>query len=188
MLLTLTMLSILSLKASRLILRRFLARVQREYGKSVRYIAVPEWQKRGAVHFHVLLWGLPEQSACSGYVKKSRGKSYFVETCHPDKPCERYTRHLQHLWLRGFCDLIETDGSPKLAGYLAKYLQKGLLDKRLGCERSYSVSSNILRPLSISAPGPFERDMRIGVDNPPVQVHEFQTQWLGRCVYQRFNV
>src|ERR1035437_6022100 len=39
--------------------RSFIQAIRYEFGKDVKYIAVPEFQKRGAVHFHCLFWGLP---------------------------------------------------------------------------------------------------------------------------------
>lgn len=41
----------------------FIKALRYKFGKQFRYIAVPEFQKRGAVHFHALLWGLPDTLA-----------------------------------------------------------------------------------------------------------------------------
>ena len=39
----------------------FIQSLRSKYGKAFKYICVPEFQKRGAVHFHALFWGLPEE-------------------------------------------------------------------------------------------------------------------------------
>ena len=43
----------------------FTTNLRYRYGKQFRYIAVPEFQKRGAVHYHALFWGLPNQELIS---------------------------------------------------------------------------------------------------------------------------
>jgi len=83
------------------------------FGEGIRYITVAEYQKRGAVHFHAFIWGLPTDT---------------VET-------ERFTRVCAKLWGHGFVDIKHTDGNEKLAGYLAKYMTKMFRDPRLGGKR-----------------------------------------------------
>jgi len=39
-------------------LTQFMKRLQHRYGGGLRWVAVPEWQKRGAVHWHLLIAGL----------------------------------------------------------------------------------------------------------------------------------
>src|ERR1035437_8518318 len=36
----------------------FIQRIRKRFKESFRYIAVPEFQRRGAVHFHMIVWGL----------------------------------------------------------------------------------------------------------------------------------
>src|ERR1035437_10907177 len=40
-------------------LTEFRTRLRKIYGNTFKYIAVPEYQKKGRVHFHCLVWGLP---------------------------------------------------------------------------------------------------------------------------------
>jgi len=193
-LITLTMLQILPLETSRGIFSEFLIRARHRFGKGLRIIAVSEFQKRGAVHFHCLIWGLPYDLACSGkWVKagRYRGKKRyrFRHDCEEGALCERTTRSIQRLWQAGYCDAVKTDGSPKLAGYLAKYMQKALFDSRLRGEKSYSATRNVLRPMCVGSEAmDSELEEMLGVDNSPCNVHSFATQWLGRCNYQRFNL
>jgi len=95
------------------------------FGQKVRYITVAEYQRRGAVHFHTLVWGLPNGMAA----------------------IERSTRLVATLWQHGFVDVIETDGSPKLANYLAKYFGKQLIDPRFFGRKAYIASRNVERPV-----------------------------------------
>jgi len=107
--------------------RHFSAYIQAlryRYGATFKYIGVPEFQKRGAVHFHALFWGIPEEVFLS----------------------ERQTRTLAGLWGHGFIYLKQTDGNEKLSFYLTKYMAKAFIDPRLKNQKSYVASRNILRP------------------------------------------
>lgn len=106
-------------------LRSFNQALRYSYGKSFRYIVVPEFQKRGAVHFHALLWGLSEEVVSQ----------------------ERTTRAVAMKWGMGFVFFKQTDGNVKIANYLSKYMAKAFTDPRLRNQKSYVASKNILRPV-----------------------------------------
>lgn len=157
------------LRRGRADFRAFARRAQRQFGE-LRFIYVVEFQQRGAIHFHALLWGLPVGAVGT----------------------ERDTRMVAALWGFGFVDLTATDGSQKLASYMAKYMKKAFSDPRLSRSRAYSMSKGLLRPL-------IERDALLapyflGVSAPDLSTaevlttSEYDTQWLGRCNYQRFKV
>jgi len=144
--------------------REFNRYAKKEFGSSFCHISVPEFQKRGAIHFHCLVWGLEDK---------------YVKT-------EKHTRFLQTLWARGFVDCVATDGSPKLAGYLGKYMSKTMQDLRLRGEKAYYTSRNVLRPLSYGSAS-LDRFLGIVIPNqPPSHEHEFGTYWLGLCNYQSY--
>lgn len=166
-LLTLTMLEITSMRQAYAEFKAF-QRKLRGWGLVERYIGVPEFQKRGAVHFHCLIWG----KLC-GYVDS-----------------ERQTRRIQNIWALGYVDVVNTNGSSKLATYLSKYMRKAMQDPRLGGERSYSSSMSILRSVSLNTPTAvdiFCKDWSLDVDNLPLHERKFQTQWLGSAVYKSYS-
>ena len=145
----------------------FIQRCRIKYGRAFRYIAVPEFQRRGAVHYHALFWGLP------------------AELYHR----ERQTRELANLWGNGFTDIILTDGNEKLSSYLAKYMIKNLLDIRLWNKKVYFCSRNIKRPIVVSGFDTFsfiEKDY--GLDSlTPVMERTYDTMWLGEGRYRLFD-
>jgi len=149
-------------------LKNFWQIIQRRTGKEVAYVGVPEWQKRGVLHFHFLVWGL------GGYTQKK----------------ERSTRNLQRLWNKGFCDVRNTTHiSNGLAGYMAKYLTKALIDKRLGNRRAYTCSRNIFRPTKAGSNALNDYlDEIIPVDSGVVEKSKYDTMWLGQCDYTRLEV
>jgi len=184
--LTLTMHQVVPLKTSWKLLTSYFARCRREFGKHFRFVVVPEFQQRDAVHFHCLVWGFPSNIPCSGYwVGKGRTKR-FVHTCAKEKACERSTRRLARLWLLGFVDCVETDGSTKLTHYLTKYLSSAMQDIRLGGERSYSASRNVMRPMQFSSPSFSDEDLKmLGVSQTPEFQIKGESKWLGQREYTR---
>lgn len=147
-------------------LSSFVQSLRHKYGKTFKYIAVPEFQKRGAVHFHALVWALPEE--------------VFL--------LERETRTLARLWGFGFVYLKETDGHEKLSHYLSKYMAKAFVDPRLRNQKCYTASRNISRPViqtgSFNIPTVLEE---YGITEPPVVDREYLTNWLGRGRYRIFK-
>lgn len=145
----------------------FIKRLRRVFGKDFSYIVVPEFQKRGSVHFHALIWGLNE---------------YVV--------VEREYRQFQNVWARGFLDCILTDGSPKLANYFSKYMLKTVRDKRLSGQKAFAVSSNVVRPVSIngSASVAYYEEVWPVEAGDFVEYAIFDTMWLGRCDYKKITL
>jgi len=150
-------------------LQEFFRRLAKKHGKGFRFIAVPEWQKRGNIHFHALVWGLDPSVA---------------ET-------ERSTRNIQRCWARGFCDVrpIEYNGLG-IAGYMAKYLAKGLEDQRLANRRAYTCSRNVFRPTTYGS-NSFIDQMAdfIPIDYGIFKQKRYNVPYLGECihtVYEQF--
>lgn len=162
--LTLTMRDFVSVGVSYSCLKGFFISLRSIVGKDIKYIAVPEFQKRGAVHFHILVWGLPQE-----IIKY-----------------ERRTRLIQNCWSLGYVDIITTDGSEKLAGYLGKYMSKSMLHSDIGTSKAYSCSRNVLRPVSftshtmVALPESFWSEGNIILTE-----REFEVPFMGACHYQK---
>jgi len=144
----------------------FIQSLRYKYGKTFKYVCVPEFQKRGAVHFHTLMWGLPFE--------------IFLQ--------ERKTRTLARLWGRGFLYLKETDGDNKLSFYLSKYMAKAFLDPRLKNQKCYVASRNILRPIvwsGVAPVWPFLDDYLM--DFTPIEDRIYDTKWMGKGRFRLFK-
>lgn len=98
---------------------KFIKRVNRLF-PSFKYLAVPEFQKRGAVHYH-LLCNLP-----------------FIDV-----------NKLTDLWGNGFCFLRKIDKVDNVGAYVCKYLSKEIFDKRYFRKRKFFYSLNLLRPVVV---------------------------------------
>lgn len=93
-------------------LGKFQVRLRHRF-KGCQSLFVSELSPRGRIHFHGLLFGVP---LSLGDTRKGRRTISIGE--------ERKTRVLKGLWQQGFVDVAKTDGSPRLAGYIGKYITK----------------------------------------------------------------
>ncbi|MEM0173458.1 MAG: hypothetical protein QXI16_03010 [Sulfolobaceae archaeon] len=103
--------------------KAFIRRLNNINRFETKYIVVPEFQKRGAVHFHALFFNVP-------YIKDI-GKKFF-----------------EPIWTHGKTQAKSQKGYSReqVANYLGKYVSKDTFDERLSGRRSYECSRNIIRP------------------------------------------
>jgi len=102
---------------------------------------------------------------------------------------ERETRNFQRLFRRGYIDIMPTTKVTKgIAGYMAKYMAKNMRVGHDSTRRYYNTSRNIEKIYSggsNSLSG--YTDMIVG-DNPVDMCKTYDTIWLGRCDYKKYNV
>lgn len=180
--------------------RAFFKRISKDF-PSIRYIVVPEWQKRGTLHFHALLWGINPEAILHEvpyyYRVRSNSKKYqrYIQFCNFygfEPTVARGTRYFQRCWAKGFFDIVgATDNSLRIASYMAKYLVKGLGDPRLSNQRAYTTSHNVKRSRSEGANGLLDdEDLRVvsGEDGFVLDfTKEYDTLWLGTCTYKVYK-
>lgn len=148
-------------------LRFYIRNLRKNFGQ-ISFIAVPEWQKSGRLHFHCLLWGLPK---------------HVVET-------ERHTRILQRQWARGYLDVRSAnDQSIFLALYMAKYMAKAMQDRRILNKRAYSSSYNCAKVLQNgSNTMSHYLSTVLPYDITRLSVYSYETPYLGKCLYQQYKI
>ena len=96
--------------------------------KDFKYISIPEFQKRGAIHFH-LLSNLSLQDNNIIIPQKDNDKFYDVK-----------------YWNKGFSSFEIVEGDiKKIVGYISKYMTKDC-DDRLFNFRRFSSSQNLEKP------------------------------------------
>jgi len=93
--------------------------------KSVKYLLVVEFQKRGAVHYHVVYFNLP-------YI--AGGGKY-----------------LSALWGSGDVNIRAIELVKNVGAYVCKYLQKGTLDRRLVGEKAFFCSRGLVKPFELKS-------------------------------------
>jgi len=97
---------------------KFIMRLNFYLGYRTKYLAVPEFQKRGAVHYHIVFFNLP-----------------FIEI-----------KEMNKLWGKGFFKIEESKKINSLGAYVSKYLSKNTFDSRLFGQKAFFTSRNLSRP------------------------------------------
>lgn len=139
--------------------KKFIQRLKYQY-PSLEYIVVVEFQKRGAVHYHML---------CNlGYIKN---------------------KTLQHIWLNGFVKINRIDRVDNVGAYVVKYMQKDINDTRLKGRKSYFKSKGLKQPIIYtqkkevdSLAGSLLQDLQ------PVYQNQYDSEYTGKTTYKQYNL
>ncbi len=107
--------------------RYFIDKVRR-VKKDFKYLCIPEFQKRGAVHYHMLC-NINIYNDSLLYVQEDNKKF----------------KHIKY-WNDGFSSIEVMTGDPKkVVGYISKYMTKDI-DNRLFGKHRYFYSQNLITP------------------------------------------
>lgn len=136
----------------------FINRFRQKY-PAFKYLAVPEFQKRGAVHYHVIN-NLP-----------------FI-------PVEE----LRKYWSHGFIKVNQIK-EPSLVGlYIAKYMSKNVHDERFKGHRLYYCSRGLLRPTVRYGDHYLEKIKALNARGiEPIYATEFKTEKNGKKQLSSYN-
>lgn len=92
----------------------------RHFGRKLRYLAVPELQKRGAIHYHVVYFDLPYTSNIKEIFKKSWGEG-FVQV-----------KAIEHVY--------------NVGAYISKYFSKQWASERVIGTKGFFTASGLYQP------------------------------------------
>ncbi len=137
------------------------------YGRScarVQYLCVPEFQKRGAVHYHLVLFNLPYIPA----------------------------RKLADLWGWGYVRINRIKAVDNVGAYVCKYLSKdsARTSERLAGRKCFFRSCNLRSPEVSVYPVDSEKLVSKGVNlSSDNFVYErfYETEHYGRVCYREYN-
>lgn len=101
--------------------KKFIMRLNYNFNIKLKYSCVIEFQKRGAIHYHVILYNL------NGKVDLNK---------------------LSDIWGHGFIKLNKINGIDNVGAYVCKYMTK-TDDKRLEGRKMYFNSRNLIKPTEI---------------------------------------
>ncbi|MDV4535914.1 hypothetical protein NNE64_12635 [Enterococcus faecium] len=107
----------------------------KEEGKEFKYIAVIEFQKRGAIHFHLICDGLPMNR--KGYRDKVRNRWRQAIRTVTGAEGEGV----------GNIDLKKISHVDNVGAYVVKYMTKAEADKRLFGKKLYRTSQGLRKPV-----------------------------------------
>ena len=100
--------------------KKFIQRLNYQYNIQSKYVAVIEFQKRKAIHYHIVFFNIP-------FIPKE-----IVEN---------------KLWGNGFTRIEQPRDVHDLSRYVSKYMTKDLIDRRLVGQKAYFTSKHIKRPI-----------------------------------------
>ena len=129
---------------------------------NLKYTSVPEFQKRGAVHYHVLMFNLP-----------------FVVNLY-DK--------LERVWGQGYTNVKSVDNVDGAIRYLSKYIAKSLDDERLLNRKRYFASRDLYKPVVLHNNEAVEEILKVISVNikENYRYRMAQVPWCGGIDYTRF--
>lgn len=137
----------------------FIRRLAREF-KGLKYITVLEFQKRGAVHYHILC-NIP-------YIEKEK---------------------LAEIWGHGFIFINEVQAANHIIRYISKYMAKYAEDKRFEKHRRYFCSTKLLRPIKLDRDESLEILKMIRKENPPaVSWNRYFSSYCGLIATEVYNL
>lgn len=156
------------IKECNLLFKNFIKRLKYTYDlKDLKYLAVIEFQKRGAVHYHVLL-NIP-------YIPQ---------------------KELQDVWGNGFVFINAIEHVDNIGAYVLKYITKDNNDFRLMGQKAYLTSRNLKKPEEVLNHNLKDFDkleckiiQKYNLnDLKPIYSSNYTTEILGYCEYKQYNL
>lgn len=145
------------LKETNIIFKKFILRLRYLY-QNLKYLAVPEFQKRGAVHYHILI---------------------NTEIAH-DK--------LEIIWGQGFVMINRVKHINNLGMYISKYIGKDLFDIRYFGMRKVLSSKNLEQPITITAFSEVREFLQTAIGTiKPLTDKLYRSDWLGKIRYRLYK-
>lgn len=157
--------------------KKFMKRFNYKYNRKSKFLAVREFQKRGAIHYHLLIdWKYPSSLEKEGL--RALERELGVNT-----------------WGHGFVNLKPLKSQKKgdkpvdnVGAYLIKYMTKDLYEKKLSHNKLYLCSKGIKRPL-VYIQDEARNLLKVkGIDCYSLVFHnEYNNDFLGNIYYKEYN-
>lgn len=134
---------------------------------NLKYTCVVEFQKRGAVHYHVIIYNMP-------YLKAN---------------------DIANVWGNGFIKINNIDDIDNVGAYVSEYLgqaEKGqghdIGDDRLQGKKSYFSSRGLFKPIEITNKKVVEQVASALPENLLTYSAVFQNEHVGNVSYKQYNL
>lgn len=153
------------LKSANYEFRKFIKRLNYEvFGRKcneLKYTVVPEFQERGAVHYHVIFYNLP-----------------YIDN-----------EVLSRVWGHGFVKINKIDDIDNVGAYVCKYLTKAVEDDRLKGNKCYFNSRGLKKPKEVYLDEDRLRVLMEALPNSN-KVYEavYDNEYVGRVYYVQYNL
>lgn len=134
---------------------QYARRLRERFGPQ-KYIAVIEFQKRGAVHYHVLHYSIPYIPGLKNIVAD--------------------------LWGQGFIKIKALKKIRSVAAYVSKYLRKAKIDGRLSQKKAFFCSRGLKRPVEYRNHEQVAEVVASGILQKE-KSHRFPSERFGEIIY-----
>lgn len=136
-----------------------------EYGLNIKlkYVVVIEFQKRGAIHYHVVFFNLP-------YIPNAK---------------------LAEIWRNGFIKINSIEHVDNVGAYVTKYMTKDNDDDRLKGKKSYFTSRGLNKPLEKYLNDEDEKEIakvKEKLSHKKVYENRFDNEYVGNILYTQYNL
>lgn len=160
----------------------FVRDLREETGQKFNYIAVREFQQRGAIHYHMIAdiyldWDNNE------FIRKS------------------LERDVARVWGHGFVKILKMDshkskqarfkdkGVDNVGAYLTKYFSKSIDDERLAGHKMYLTSQGLIRPKVLNQDEAIQLLEEYGFKKEnETFTNTYESEYLGKIVYKEYNL
>ncbi len=146
------------LKTANYLFNQFIKRVSYRY-PNFEYFAVPEFQKRGAVHYH-LLCNLP-------YIEMNA---------------------LEYMWGHGMVNIRKVDEVNNLGAYMSKYLGKELFSGRMFGKKKFFRSQTLKTPVELLSWWATKFIDKFLSLLSPVFEKTFESEYMGEVEYKAYTL
>lgn len=151
--------------------KKFIKRFKYKFELSeLPYIAIREFQKRGAIHYHMLC-KFPFEFENEEHIK------YWERIFGQD------------IWKHGFVDIKPIDHVDNVGAYLIKYMTKNVSVEFFKGKKVYLCSKGLERPL-VYRGDEAEEILRVyELENKKeVFTNSYESEYLGQIVYKEYNL
>jgi len=149
--------NITDLKTANYIFNKFVLRMNYKH-PDFEYLAVPEFQKRGAVHYHLL---------CN---------IGFIEVAE-----------LQAMWGQGFVKINKIDNVNNVGAYVSKYLGKEMDERTFG-KKKFFRSQSLAGPVELIGMLAMRFAEKFLAFLTPVYEKIFKSEWVGEVEYSAYTL
>jgi len=150
--------NITDLKEANYIFNQFIKRMNYKY-PDFKYLAIPEFQQRGAVHYH-LLCEMP-----------------FI-----------HFREITEIWGQGNIDIKKLNDVDNIGAYVCKYLSKDMFDERTFGKKKYFRSQTLSEPIEILGYFAMKFVEKLCSALTPVFEKTFESEWVGEVEYKVYTL
>ena len=150
--------NITDLKTANYIFNQFIKRITYKY-PDFKYLAIPEFQQRGAVHYH-LLCEMP-----------------FI-----------HFREITEIWGQGNIDIKTLNDVDNIGAYVCKYLSKDMFDERTFGKKKFFRSQTLLEPVEILGYWAIKFIEKICSSITPAFEKTFDSEWVGEVEYKAYKL